>query len=83
MASPQILRKTNGNHSVTSSQSGADPSSKTSKAKAPVEGEKVVIRRLPPGLTEEEFSAILGDTWKSGNGKVGWYRYEKGKISTE
>jgi regulator of nonsense transcripts 3 len=83
MTTPQLLRKTNGHQSVASSQSGADAVAKTSKAKAPVEGEKVVIRRLPPGLTEDEFQTILGDTWKSGNGKIGWYRYEKGKISTE
>ncbi|OIW27328.1 hypothetical protein CONLIGDRAFT_662413 [Coniochaeta ligniaria NRRL 30616] len=84
MATPQLLsRKTNGHQSVTSSQSGPDASSKTSKAKAPVEGEKIVIRRLPPGLTEEEFVTILGDTWTAGNGKVGWFRYEKGKISTD
>jgi regulator of nonsense transcripts 3 len=83
MSTPQLLsRKANGQPSVTSSQSGAD-ASKTSKAKAPVEGDKVVIRRLPPGLTEDEFVNILGDTWKSGNGKVGWFQYEKGKISTE
>jgi regulator of nonsense transcripts 3 len=82
MSTPQLLsRKTNGQPSVTSSQS-AD-ASKTSKAKAPVEGDKVVIRRLPPGLTKEEFVNILGDAWKGGNGKVGWFRYEKGKISTE
>ncbi|KAB5582524.1 Smg-4/UPF3 family-domain-containing protein [Coniochaeta sp. 2T2.1] len=84
MATPQLLsRKTNGHQSISSSQSGADPSSKTSKAKAPAEGEKVVIRRLPPGLTEEEFHTILGDTWKSGNGKVGWFDYVKGKISND
>lgn len=84
MTTPQLLRKANGQQSVTSSQSGADASSKTSKAKAPAEGEKVVIRRLPPGLTEEEFNTILGgDIWKPGNGKVGWFRFEKGKISTE
>lgn len=86
MSTPQLLsRKANGHPSVASSQSGADPSSssKTSKAKAPAEGEKVLIRRLPPGMTEEEFTTILGDTWKASNGKVGWFRYEKGKISTE
>jgi len=48
-----------------------------------MEGEKVVIRRLPPLMTEEEFTTILGDTWKAGNGKVGWFSYWPGKISQQ
>jgi regulator of nonsense transcripts 3 len=44
---------------------------------------KVVIRRLPPGLTEEEFQGVLGDEWKAGGGKVDWFQYKPGKISKE
>ena len=44
---------------------------------------KLVLRRLPPGLTKAEFDALLGDEWKLGGGKVDWLIYKKGKISKE
>lgn len=44
---------------------------------------KLICRRLPPGLTEEEFLTILGDEWRQGAGKVDWVRWEQGKISKE
>jgi regulator of nonsense transcripts 3 len=43
----------------------------------------LVVRRLPPGLTEVEFCAILGADWAVGNGKVDWFSYAAGKISKE
>lgn len=52
-------------------------------AKTPAEGKKVLIRRLPPGMIEDEFWAILGDDWNTGNGKVDWTCYEDGEISNE
>lgn len=83
MATPQVLsRKANGVASTASSQNPAD-APKPTKTKTPIEGEKVVIRRLPPGMTEDEFSKIMGDAWKSGNGKVGWFQYHPGKISRD
>lgn len=44
---------------------------------------KLVLRRLPPGLTQQEFEAALGEEWKTGEGKVDWMLYKPGKISTE
>ena len=44
---------------------------------------KLVLRRLPPGLTKSEFETILGEEWKIGGGKIDYLRYEKGKISRE
>lgn len=44
---------------------------------------KLVLRRLPPGLTKPEFEAAIGDEWKLGAGKVDWFSYRKGKISKE
>ncbi|KAF2743160.1 hypothetical protein M011DRAFT_471699 [Sporormia fimetaria CBS 119925] len=44
---------------------------------------KLVLRRLPPGLTKAEFSAILGDEWKQGGGKVDWLEYIEGKVSKD
>ena len=44
---------------------------------------KVVIRRLPPGLTEQEFYEALGDPWRLGGDKVDWASFKPGKISRE
>jgi len=44
---------------------------------------KLVLRRLPPGLTKAEFENAIGDEWKAGAGKVDWFSYKKGKISKE
>ena len=44
---------------------------------------KLVLRRLPPGLTKTEFESTVGDEWKVGAGKVDWSNYRKGKISKE
>lgn len=44
---------------------------------------KLVLRRLPPGLTKAEFDAVVGDDWKLGAGRVDWLSYRKGKISKE
>ena len=44
---------------------------------------KVVIRRLPPGLTQTEFDAALGDEWEVHGGKVDWVIYKPGRISKE
>ncbi len=44
---------------------------------------KVIVRRLPPGLTQAEFDTALGDDWKAHGGKVDWAIYKPGKISKE
>lgn len=44
---------------------------------------KLVVRRLAPGLTQQEFELALGDEWKLGQGKVDWFTYKAGKISKE
>jgi hypothetical protein len=56
---------------------------KPAKTKAHNEGEKLVIRRLPPGMTQEEFVSILGNAWELGKGRVDWFSFAPGKISTE
>lgn len=60
-----------------------EPQTATRGQKAPQPRLKLVLRRLPPGLTETEFKTILGDEWKQGAGKVDWLLYKKGKISKE
>ncbi|KAL8966873.1 MAG: hypothetical protein Q9197_005741 [Variospora fuerteventurae] len=44
---------------------------------------KLVIRRLPPGLTETEFGTLLGGEWKVGSGRVDWAIYKPGKVSKD
>lgn len=44
---------------------------------------KVIVRRLAPGLSEEEFTTLLGDEWKLEQGKVDWFLYKPGKDSKE
>ena len=79
MSAPKVLsRKTNG---AAAGQPNDAP--KAPRTKLPPQGEKVVVRRLPPQLTEEEFTAILGDTWKLKGGKVDWFSYWPGKTSQQ
>ncbi|RSL82823.1 hypothetical protein CEP52_016872 [Fusarium oligoseptatum] len=56
---------------------------KPAKTKAHNEGEKLVIRRLPPGMTQDEFVSILGSAWELGKGRVDWFSFAPGKISTD
>ncbi|KAM0199920.1 hypothetical protein ACHAPI_003020 [Fusarium lateritium] len=56
---------------------------KPTKTKAHNEGEKLVIRRLPPGMTQAEFLSILGSEWDLGKGRVDWFSFAGGKISTD
>lgn len=73
-------KQANGVVAISASQtSGNAPKSSSAKPVSPKL--KVVVRRLPPALTEGEFTAILGDEWKSGLGKVDWFSYEPGKDS--
>lgn len=44
---------------------------------------KLLVRRLPPGLTEEEFRNALGEEWMTGAGQVDWFQYKGGKVSKE
>ncbi|KAK1999761.1 smg-4/UPF3 family protein [Colletotrichum falcatum] len=75
-------RKTNGVPPASGQQPAAD-TPKSNKSRTPVEGDKVIIRRLPPGLTEQELWSNLGDEWKSGNGLVSWHNFVQGKISQD
>jgi Smg-4/UPF3 family len=44
---------------------------------------RLIIRRLPPGLAENEFWNALGEEWHLGKGKIDWAVYKDGKISKE
>lgn len=68
--------------SASATQKNASASSK-STAKAPTPRLKLVVRRLPPGLTQGEFESALGEEWKLGASKVDWFQYKEGKVSKE
>ncbi|KAF2461174.1 Smg-4/UPF3 family-domain-containing protein, partial [Lineolata rhizophorae] len=44
---------------------------------------KLVLRRLPPGLVQAELESALGDEWKLGEGKVDYFLFKPGKVSTD
>ena len=82
MATTTNRGHTNGVLAITASQtSGNGP--RPVVAKPPSPKLKVVVRRLPPGLSEAEFTSILGDDWSLGQGKVDWFLYKPGKDSKE
>jgi regulator of nonsense transcripts 3 len=64
-------------------RSGNDHGQSRGSRRPPSSGEKVVVRRLPPGMTEAEFTSILGAEWAVGKGSVDWFSYAPGKVSSE
>lgn len=62
---------------------GQSETAKPARTKPQNEGEKLVVRRLPPAMTEAEFISILGPEWELSKGKVDWFSYAAGKISKE
>ncbi|POS85020.1 hypothetical protein EPUL_003998, partial [Erysiphe pulchra] len=44
---------------------------------------KIIIRRLPPDLSREEFISTLGPEWDVGQGRVDWAAFKPGKISKD
>ena len=67
--------------SATQKRSGQDLDGSLSKSATT--RLKIIIRRLPPGLTKAEFEEALGDDWKINKGKVDWAVYKEGKVSKE
>ena len=67
--------------SATQKKSGGGSEGPTSRA--PLARLKIIIRRLPSGLTQSEFDEALGDEWKTGGDKVNWAVYKEGKVSKE
>lgn len=51
--------------------------------KPPTPRLKLLIRRLPPGMTQDELEGALGEEWKVGAGMVDWLQYKPGKVSKE
>ncbi|EXJ55555.1 hypothetical protein A1O7_08483 [Cladophialophora yegresii CBS 114405] len=64
-------------------KTAASNSSQKLSQRSPATRLRLIIRRLPPGLTEMEFWAALGDEWRVGSGKVEWAAYHDGKVSRD
>ena len=64
-------------------KSGAPSAPPKTQSKSGTAKLRLIVRRLPPGLTETEFLTAIGDEWKVGAGKVDWAAYKEGKISKE
>jgi regulator of nonsense transcripts 3 len=80
----QILSKSSGGVlqiPASATQKNAPAPKKAPKPAAP--RLKLLVRRLPPGLTQEEFETALGAEWKVGAGRVSWAQYKPGKVSKE
>ena len=80
----QILSKSGGGVlqiPASATQKNAPVAKKAPKPPTP--RLKLLVRRLPPGLTQEEFETALGPDWKVGGGKVSWAQYKPGKVSKE
>ncbi|CAH0031973.1 unnamed protein product [Clonostachys rhizophaga] len=83
-STPQVIsRRGNANGSRSSHDNPKSEAPKPSKPKAQNEGEKLVIRRLPPAMTQDEFVTILGPDWELNKGKVDWLSYAPGKVSKD
>ncbi|KAL3469634.1 Smg-4/UPF3 family-domain-containing protein [Aspergillus californicus] len=80
----QILSKSAGGVlqiPVSATQKNAPASRRAPKPPAP--RLKLLVRRLPPGLTQEEFETAVGAEWKVGAGKISWIQYKPGKVSKD
>ncbi|MCJ1457898.1 hypothetical protein MMC28_008267 [Mycoblastus sanguinarius] len=77
--------RSNGVLSIAASatQKRAGPAPDGSAPRAAIARLKIIIRRLPPGLTQAEFDESVGDEWKANNGKVDWATYKPGKVSKD
>ena len=69
-------------NAATRKNAAAHSTAKSSQ-RTPAPRLRLIIRRLPPGLTEAEFWTALGDEWQLGNGKVEWAAYKGGNVSRE
>ena len=68
---------------ASATQKRSELDSEGLSSKVPSTRLKIIVRRLPPGLTQTEFGEALGDEWKVNGGKVDWAVYKEGKISKE
>jgi regulator of nonsense transcripts 3 len=76
-----LLAKKGANHHADSSgQPQQQHSAKQNHQPKNTARLKLVVRRLPPALTKDEFLSTLGDDWKVPGNKIDWLDYRCGKT---
>lgn len=70
----------NHNHADSPSQPQHQHSGKQNHQPKNTARLKLLVRRLPPALTKDEFLSALGDDWKVPSNKIDWLEYRCGKI---
>lgn len=85
MAVPAPAKSTGGVLAINAAATAQHQTngSNKSQAKNATARLKVLIRRLPPGITQAEVQNILGEAWTVGKGKVDWVSFKPGKASKE
>ncbi|KAL5041573.1 Smg-4/UPF3 family-domain-containing protein [Aspergillus fruticulosus] len=80
----QILSKSSGGVlQIPASATNKNASAPKKAPKPAAPRLKLLVRRLPPGLTQEEFETALGAEWEVGAGRVSWAQYKPGKVSKD
>lgn len=75
-----LLAKKGANHADSSGHSQSQHSGKQNHQSKNAARLKLVVRRLPPALTKDEFLATLGEPWKVPGPKIDYLDYRCGKI---
>lgn len=75
-----LLAKKGAHHADSSGQPQQQHSGKQNHQPKNTARLKLVVRRLPPALTKNEFLSTLGDDWKVPGNKIDWLDYRCGKT---
>ncbi|KAK6007525.1 hypothetical protein QM012_004339 [Aureobasidium pullulans] len=75
-----LLAKKGANHADSSGQSQSQHSGKQNHQPKNAARLKLVVRRLPPALSKDEFLTTLGEDWKVPSTKIDYLDYRCGKI---
>lgn len=63
------------------SSASIDHPIKTTVPRPPAPRLKLVVRRLPPGLTQQEFEKMVGEEWTTKGKNIDWFSFKPGKTS--
>ncbi|KAL8722523.1 MAG: hypothetical protein Q9181_007467 [Wetmoreana brouardii] len=80
---PRLMARNGGVLKIPASATQARPSMASAAGTTSNSRLKLVIRRLPPGLSQAEFESALDEDWQVGSGKVDWTVYKPGKVSKD
>jgi regulator of nonsense transcripts 3 len=75
-----LLAKKGANHADSSGQPQQHHSGKQNHQPKNTARLKLVVRRLPPALSKDEFLSTLGEDWKVPGNKIDWLDYRCGKT---